>query len=174
MNSNSTGIVRRIDDLGRIVIPKEIRRTLRINSADPLEVFLDGKGKVILKKYAPIRDLSKYAKEYAASLFESLGHKTYICDEENIIAVAGSPAKKSMQKEISDDIKSLIKKDEPTLERDKVVVEGGESFSHLLVTPVKLNDHSVGAIIMIADDEMGSLEINITKTAANFLAKQLH
>jgi len=171
---NSIGIVRRIDDLGRIVIPKEIRRTLRINSADPLEVFLDGKGKVILKKYEPIQDLSKYAKEYAASLFESLGHKTYICDKDSIIAAAGSLAKKSIKKDISDDIKGLISKDEPTLERDKVVVEGGESFSYLLVTPVKLNDRSIGAIIMIADDEMGSLEINITKTAANFLAKQIH
>ena len=170
----ATGVVRRIDDLGRVVIPKEIRRTLRINNADPLEVFVDGKGKVILKKYEPIRDLSKYAKEYAASLFESLGRKTFICDEENIIAAAGLPAKQSMNKDISEDIKSLIKKDEPTLERDKIVVEGGESFSHILVTPVKLNERSVGAIIMIADNEMGSLEINLTKTAANFLAKQLH
>ncbi|ACV62126.1 transcriptional regulator, AbrB family [Desulfofarcimen acetoxidans DSM 771] len=170
----ATGVVRRIDDLGRVVIPKEIRRTLRINNADPLEVFVDGKGKVILKKYEPIQDLSKYAKEYAASLFESLGRKTFICDEENIIAAAGIPAKQSMNKDISDDIKSLIKRDEPTLERDKIVIEGGERFPYILVTPVKLNEHSVGAIIMIADEEMGGLEINLTKTAANFLAKQLH
>ena len=171
---NSTGIVRRIDDLGRIVIPKEIRRTLRINSTDPLEVFIDGKGTVILKKYEPIQDLSKYAKEYAASLFESLGRKTFICDEENIIAAAGISFKKNMNKDISEDIKLLIEKDEPTLERDMMVIEGGGIFPHILVTPVKLNERSVGAIIMTADDEMGSLEINITKTAANFLSKQLH
>ncbi|WP_066635972.1 stage V sporulation T C-terminal domain-containing protein [Desulfolucanica intricata] len=169
----ATGVVRRIDDLGRVVIPKEIRRTLRINNADPLEVFVDGKGKVILKKYEPIQDLSKYAKEYAASLFESLGKKTFICDEENIIAAAGASSKQFLNKELSEDIQELIKGNEPALESNKAIIEGGENISHILVTPIRLNNHSVGGIIMIAEEEMGNLEINLTKTAANFLAKQL-
>src|SRR5690606_11016659 len=86
----ATGIVRRIDDLGRVVIPKEIRRTLRIREGDPLEIFVDRDGEVILKKYSPIGELGDFAKEYAESLHESTGHITMICDRDTIIAVAGA------------------------------------------------------------------------------------
>ena len=70
----ATGIVRRIDDLGRVVIPKEIRRNLRIREGDPLEIFVDRDGEVILKKYCPIGELGEFAKEYADSLYEATGH----------------------------------------------------------------------------------------------------
>jgi len=78
----ATGIVRRIDDLGRVVIPKEIRRTLRIREGDPLEIFVDRDGEVILKKYSPIGELGDFAKEYAESLYESTGHITMISDRD--------------------------------------------------------------------------------------------
>lgn len=77
----ATGIVRRIDDLGRVVIPKEIRRTLRIREGDPLEIFVDRDGEVILKKYSPISELGDFAKEYADALYDSLGHNVLVCDE---------------------------------------------------------------------------------------------
>lgn len=89
----ATGIVRRIDDLGRVVIPKEIRRTLRIREGDPLEIFVDRDGEVILKKYSPIGELGDFAKEYAESLFEGTNHVTLITDRDNIIAVAGASKK---------------------------------------------------------------------------------
>lgn len=89
----ATGIVRRIDDLGRVVIPKEIRRTLRIREGDPLEIFVDRDGEVILKKYSPIGELGDFAKEYAESLFESTGHITMITDRDTIITVAGGSKK---------------------------------------------------------------------------------
>jgi AbrB family transcriptional regulator (stage V sporulation protein T) len=91
----ATGIVRRIDDLGRIVIPKEIRRTLRIRERDALEIFTDRDGEVILKKYSPIADLEDFAQEYADSLFESTGHVAVIADRDSYIAVAGSSKKNS-------------------------------------------------------------------------------
>ncbi|MFY9121447.1 MAG: AbrB/MazE/SpoVT family DNA-binding domain-containing protein, partial [Syntrophomonadaceae bacterium] len=84
----ATGIVRRIDDLGRVVIPKEIRRTLRIREGDPLEIFVDREGEVILKKYSPIGELGDFAKEYADSLNETIGHISMIADRDVIIAVA--------------------------------------------------------------------------------------
>lgn len=89
----ATGIVRRIDDLGRVVIPKEIRRTLRIREGDPLEIFVDRDGEVILKKYSPISELGDFAKEYADALFDSLGHAILICDRDTYIAVSGSSKK---------------------------------------------------------------------------------
>ena len=90
----ATGIVRRIDDLGRVVIPKEIRRTLRIREGDPLEIFVDHDGEVILKKYSPIGELGDFAQEYADSLFEATGHIAIITDRDQIIAIAGASKKR--------------------------------------------------------------------------------
>ena len=82
----ATGIVRRIDDLGRVVIPKEIRRTLRIREGDPLEIFTDREGEIILKKYSPIGELSAFAKQYAESLSQTMGCLVCVCDTEQIVA----------------------------------------------------------------------------------------
>ncbi len=89
----ATGIVRRIDDLGRVVVPKEIRRTLRIREGDPLEIFTDREGEIILKKYSPMGELSLFAKQYAEALAQNIGHTISITDKDLHIAVAG-PAKK--------------------------------------------------------------------------------
>ena len=112
----ATGIVRRIDDLGRVVIPKEIRRTLRIREGDPLEIFVDRDGEVILKKYSPIGELGDFAKEYAESLFESTGHITLISDRDTLIAVAGASKKEYLDKQIS----MLL---ENCMEGRKIIVE---------------------------------------------------
>lgn len=85
----ATGIVRRIDDLGRVVIPKEIRRTLRIREGDPLEIYTDREGEVILKKYSPINDLGEFAREYVETLYETLGTPAFVTDRDEVIAVSG-------------------------------------------------------------------------------------
>ena len=85
----ATGIVRRIDDLGRVVIPKEIRRTLRIREGTPLEIFTDREGEIILKKYSPIGEMSTFAKQYAESLAQVSGQMTLIADRDQFIAAAG-------------------------------------------------------------------------------------
>lgn len=90
----ATGIVRRIDDLGRVVIPKEIRRTLRIREGDPLEIFTDREGEVILKKYSPIGELSAFARQYAESLAHVSGCLAFICDMDQVIAAADQGKKK--------------------------------------------------------------------------------
>lgn len=97
----ATGIVRRIDDLGRVVIPKEIRRTLRIREGDPLEIFTDSDGEIILKKYSPIGELGAFAKEYAESLAQTIGHVTCIVDKDQIIAVSLEVLRKIFMKNIS-------------------------------------------------------------------------
>ena len=97
----ATGIVRRIDDLGRIVIPKEIRRTLRIRETDPLEIFTDKEGEIILKKYSPIGELGAFAKDYAESLAQTTGHTVCVSDRDQIIAAAGPDKNGHDKKRIS-------------------------------------------------------------------------
>ena len=87
----ATGIVRRIDDLGRVVIPKEIRRTMRIREGDPLEIFTDREGEVIFKKYSPIGELNSFASQYAETLHKTCGMAVVICDRDAVIACAGLP-----------------------------------------------------------------------------------
>ena len=95
----ATGIVRRIDDLGRVVIPKEIRRTLRIKEGTPLEIFTDREGEIILKKYSPIGELSLFAKEYAESLSHSTGMLSCITDHDQVVAAAGPGSKEFISDE---------------------------------------------------------------------------
>ena len=92
----ATGIVRRIDDLGRVVVPKEIRRTLRIREGDPLEIFTDRQGEIILKKYSPIGELSAFAKEYADSLATTIGTTICITDHDQVVAAAGFGKRKNL------------------------------------------------------------------------------
>ena len=89
----ATGIVRRIDDLGRVVIPKEIRRTMRIREGDPLEIYTNAGGEVIFKKYSPIGEMGEFAEQYAESLYKTSGLPVVISDRESIIACAGVPKK---------------------------------------------------------------------------------
>ena len=97
----ATGIVRRIDDLGRVVIPKEIRRTMRIREGDPLEIFTDRDGEVIFKKYSPIGELGEFAVQYAETLSKTSGHSVCITDKESVIAVSGASKKEILEKRIS-------------------------------------------------------------------------
>src|SRR5574344_238734 len=104
----ATGVVRRKDDLGRIVIPKEIRKTLRIKEGDPLEIFTDREGQVILKKYSPIGELSEFATEYAETLAKTTGHIACITDKDTVIAVSGASKKEYLEQGISKDLEKLM------------------------------------------------------------------
>ncbi len=176
----ATGIVRRIDDLGRVVIPKEIRRTLRIREGDPLEIFVDHDGEIILKKYSPIGELGKFAKEYAESLAESTGHIALIADRDVFVAVAGISKKDFLEKSVSEDI-------EQAMEERKVIVnltagdysvlrDRTERFTARVVAPIFAAGDPIGAIIMLSRDEsikMGETEKKLSETAALFLGKQM-
>ncbi|MDR2899555.1 MAG: stage V sporulation protein T, partial [Clostridiales bacterium] len=176
-----TGIVRRIDDLGRVVIPKEIRRTLRIREGDPLEIFTDREGEIILKKYSPIGELGAFAKEYAESLAQSCGHITCIIDKDHVIAVSGGSKKEFMDKNISPSLERAINERSalnytrndtefiPILENDDVSLYRNE-----LITPIISEGDVIGAIIFLsADRKMGEVESKLAQTAAGFLGKQM-
>lgn len=175
----ATGIVRRIDDLGRVVIPKEIRRTLRIREGDPLEIFVDRDGEVILKKYSPIGELSDFAKEYAESLADSTGHIAMITDRDVIIAVSGASKKEFLEKPISDDLEQAME-DRKTLVNGvgeyAVVRDRIEKFSSRVVAPIIAAGDPIGSVILLSREDgvkMGDLERKLAETAAGFLAKQM-
>jgi len=108
----ATGVVRRIDDLGRIVIPKEIRRTLRIKEGDPLEIFTDREGQVILKKYSPIGELSEFATGYAETLSKTTGHIACITDKDSVIAVSGGSKKEFLEQSLSSELEKVMENKE--------------------------------------------------------------
>ncbi|MCU9594335.1 stage V sporulation protein T [Caldibacillus thermolactis] len=174
----ATGIVRRIDDLGRVVIPKEIRRTLRIREGDPLEIFVDRDGEVILKKYSPISELSDFSKEYAEALFDSLGNPVLICDRDSVIAVAGGSKKEYLNKNISDIVEKVMDERTSVLvtnESSVSIVEGNEeTLASYTISPIVANGDPIGAVIILSKDHsLGEVEKKSAETAAGFLARQM-
>lgn len=179
----ATGIVRRIDDLGRVVIPKEIRRTLRIREGDPLEIFTDREGEVILKKYSPIGELTEFATEYSESLHESTGHMAIICDRDSVVAVAGGSKKEYFDKRVSSELEKIMESKETyiTLGNAKPIRIATEEFSadkygYQVIVPIVTQGDPIGAVILISKDantKMGDLEVKLSETAAGFLSKQM-
>lgn len=176
----ATGIVRRIDDLGRVVIPKEIRRTLRIREGDPLEIFVDRDGEVILKKYSPIGELGDFAKEYADSLAESLGHIALITDRDVIIAVAGTSKKEFLEKAIGSDVEKAMEERKTIVNSTpgdyQIVRDRTERFTSRVVAPIIAAGDPIGTVILLSREDqvkMGELETKLAETAAGFLGKQM-
>ncbi len=153
----ATGIVRRIDDLGRVVIPKEIRRTLRIREGDPLEIFVDRDGEVILKKYSPIGELGDFAKEYAESLFESTGHITMITDRDTIITVLGGSKKEFLDKPIGSIIEGSMDNRKTVLETAsgsyELTRDHEETLSSFVAAPIVSGGDPIGSVVLLNKDE---------------------
>ena len=179
----ATGIVRRIDDLGRVVIPKEIRRTLRIREGDPLEIFTDREGGVILKKYSPISELNDFAKEYAESLQQTVGNIIIISDRDNLISVSGITKKEYFEKKVSNDLEKLME-DRKTVslgDGTKVIPiyedeEAEGKYYNQVISPIIAEGDAIGSVI-IASMEQGkkfsNMEIKLAETASSFLGKQM-
>ncbi|WP_339060691.1 stage V sporulation protein T [Tepidibacillus marianensis] len=176
----ATGIVRRIDDLGRVVIPKEIRRTLRIREGDPLEIFVDHDGEVILKKYSPIGELGDFAQEYADSLYENLNAMTLISDRDTIIAVAGTGKKEYINKPIGEIVEESMEQRKTMVDSNKgevsLIKETPESLSSYVIAPIIAAGDPIGTVILMSKEDgvkMGNLEVKMVETASSFLAKQM-
>jgi AbrB family transcriptional regulator (stage V sporulation protein T) len=176
----ATGIVRRIDDLGRVVIPKEIRRTLRIREGDPLEIFVDRDGEVILKKYSPIAELGDFAKEYAESLHESTHHIVLITDRDNVIAVSGGAKKDFMDKQVGSLVENSMENRRSTLEANPgtydICKDMKEAYSSYVIAPIVAGGDPIGSVIMVSKDDnvkMDQSEVKMSEVAAGFLAKQM-
>ena len=178
----ATGIVRRIDDLGRVVIPKEIRRTLRIKEGTPLEIFTDREGEIILKKYSPIGELSLFAKEYAESLSQSTGMLSCITDHDQVVAAAGPGSGEFIGKMISSQLEGVINDRESKClnpkDRGKVPVvdEQPAPAASQVIQPIIAAGDAIGSVILMGKNDrdiLGTSEKLLAQTAAGFLGRQM-
>ena len=177
----ATGIVRRIDDLGRIVIPKEIRRTLRIREADPLEIFTDREGEIILKKYSPIGEMTTFARQYAESLAQVSGHTVLIADRDQFIAAAGGcrnligkPLSREMEQQIESRQIVLATRGDRTFVQ--IAPEGVEEYVCEAISPINCEGDVIGAVVLLGQSKtpgMGEVERKLIQSASGFLGRQM-
>ena len=176
----ATGIVRRIDDLGRVVIPKEIRRTMRIREGDPLEIFTDKDGELIFKKYSPIGELTDFAAQLCDSLRRSSESIAAICDRDAVIAVAGGGKRELLDKPISAALSDIMEK-RAIYRRESAGTElpvsgDDEGFCLSVAAPILCEGDVMGAVLFVAPrgaHTAGEVEYRLAQTAAAFLGKQM-
>ncbi len=180
----ATGIVRRIDDLGRVVIPKEIRRTMRIREGDPLEIYTDREGEVIFKKYSPIGELNSFASQYAETLHKTCDLSVIIADRDTVIATAGVPRKDYSDKKISADLEKITenrgmyqyKSGDRKL---SVIDEAGGGHFISCAMPIISEGDVIGCVVSVlsetesGEDRSAETEAKLIKSAAFFLGSQL-
>lgn len=180
----ATGVVRRIDDLGRIVIPKEIRKVLRIKEGDPIEIFTGREGEVILKKYSPIGELSEFATDYAETLAKTTGHIACITDKDSVIAVSGGARKEYLEQSISKELEKLMDDKEiytsnqnndislPITKNDNQE----RKFNSQVIYPIISQGDVIGSVILLSKEQnkkMNETEVKVAQSAAGFLSSQM-
>jgi AbrB family transcriptional regulator (stage V sporulation protein T) len=175
----ATGIVRRIDDLGRVVIPKEIRRTMRIREGDPLEIYTDNDGEVIFKKYSPIGELSHFALQYAEVLSKSSGYPVLIADRDRIVTAYGITKKDVSERRITSELETILEQRKPYMvsgNQQNMLAADGIDRPFAVAVPIIAAGDLAGAVILLMPEPPvvpGDTELKLASTAANFLAKQM-
>lgn len=171
----ATGVVRRIDELGRIVIPKEIRKTLRIKEGENLEIYIDN-DTIILKKYSSMHSLEELAQKLTDTISNSLKKNVLITDNDNIIAISGELKKKYLGEKISDELETAIKKRSQILETNikSIQLSEKEETGSYTYAPIIVNGDALGLVLILSKTEiLSEIEEQIVKIVANFLAKHL-
>ena len=180
----ATGVVRRIDDLGRVVIPKEIRKVHRIKEGDPLEIFTDKEGEIILKKYSPIGELTEFASTYADTISKTTGHIACITDKDTVIAVAGGSKKDFLEKGLSKELEEVLDNKEVFKSKDNNEIsipitnsEGRERiYNSQVIYPIITDGDVIGSVILLSKEpnkKMGDAEDKVAQSAAGFLGNHL-
>ena len=178
----ATGIVRRIDDLGRVVIPKEIRRTMRSREGDPLEIYTDREGEVIFKKYSPIGELASFAAQYAETLHKICSMAVIICDRDAVIASAGVGRREYNDKKMAEELEDVMERRSLYTHKSdgaKMPVANGGNHYVSCAMPIITEGDIIGCVCSVFPmDEPNArvpdeLEIKLIQTAAGFLSRQL-
>ena len=176
----ATGIVRRIDDLGRVVIPKEIRRTMRIREGDPLEIYTDREGEVIFKKYSPIGELTAFAGQYAETLHKTCGLSVAICDRDTVIAVAGGGKRELMGKRITPELEQIMENRriyQYTGEGAAIPVsDSTEKLVTSVAAPILAEGDLLGMVLFISSAPgtvTGDTEFKLAQTISAFLGRHM-
>ena len=178
----ATGIVRRIDDLGRIVIPKEIRRTLHIRQTDPLEIFTAQNGEIILKKYSPIGELGDMARQVTDALAQTSGLTACVCDRDRIIAASGKYKKDLLGQEITVELRQLISNrtgvTAQNTDKNFVIPVSTLSAKHFVgevIFPILAEGDTAGAVLLLSPESIiyTDGDVKLTSAAALILGRQL-
>ena len=175
----ATGIVRRIDDLGRVVIPKEIRRTMRIREGDPLEIYTDADGEVIFKKYSPIGELGPYTQQYADVLSRTTGLPALLCDRDRIIAAAGLPKKQVLERPITKQLEERMEQRDAYLAgADVPALDACDGLEKQVAVmyPIIGGGDVMGAVMLLFDEAHtlpSATQQRVAQVAAGFLGKQM-
>ena len=176
----ATGIVRRVDDLGRIVIPKEIRRTLRIREGDPLEIYTEKDGGVIFRKYSPMGDLQECAAQMCESISVATGHIAAVSDRDSIIALHGAPKRALVDKPNSPELEKLMEQRRNYLYKPGdtpiFVAEGEETYKLGATAPIVCQGDLMGCVMLLLEEHDSPLQESdqgLAKTAASFLGRQM-
>lgn len=171
----ATGIVRRIDELGRIVIPKEIRRVLRIREGDPIEIFTDADA-IVLQKYARIRELGDYAETYCQALTGALGFSAAVTDTETVQFASGALKKTLLSAALSEAYIDRMRQKQTVLAPEGYVAFRDLPALRFAAVPVTSSGDVLGSVLIATDDtrlKLSETELSILKTAALYLGKQL-
>ena len=174
----ATGIVRRIDDLGRVVIPKEIRRSLRIREGEPLEIFTNEEGGVVFRKYSPIGEAGSFAGEYAEAIYKSAGIAIAVCDMDGVIAVAGAPKKDYLSHPLTPSLAALLEGRRPySATADGTPIRATEQANELVsyFAPIISEGNPAGGVMMLSKDTASLDETakKLVNTGAMFLSSQM-
>ena len=180
----ATGVVRRIDDLGRVVIPKEIRKVHRIKEGDPLEIYTDKEGEIILKKYSPIGELTEFASTYADTISKTTGHIACITDKDTVIAVSGGFKKDLLEKNLSKELEEVIENKEVFKSKENNEIanqitqnEGRERiYNSQVIYPIITDGDVVGTVILLSKEpykKMLESDDKVAQSAASFLGNHL-
>ncbi|MGL6197662.1 MAG: stage V sporulation T C-terminal domain-containing protein [Lachnospiraceae bacterium] len=160
----ATGIVRKIDELGRLVLPKEIRRTLQMREGDPLEIYTDREGNVILRKYSPIVEMKTFAQKYVETLSQIINHSVLIIDRDTIVASAGGVKKEMIGKSISHQMGDAIKNRERIIavkgdNRYVNITDSGlDEYGSQVIYPILSDSEIIGAIVLLGKDSKISMD----------------
>ncbi len=171
----ATGIVRRIDDLGRVVIPKEIRRTMRIREGEPLEIYTDTGGSVIFKKYSPVGELSTFANQMCEAIYKTCGHTCVVCDRDSLIAAGGNLRRELDGKPIGPELEQAMSSRQVTRsETGLPVTPTAPQVTASAVQPIIAGGDLCGCVALVLGDQpVGEIELRLIQLAALFLAKQM-
>lgn len=173
----ATGIVRRIDDLGRVVIPKEIRRTMRIREGDPLEIYTDRNGEVIFKKYSPMGELNTFVNQLCDSVSKTTGVSCVICDRDSVIAVSGNAKKDVYERSISAELERAMEQRKIVRPTEKPIsLTDDARYRVSIAAPVISGGDVSGCVALLKDEkhpQAGEVESKLLQTAATFLGQQL-
>ncbi len=171
----ATGIVRRIDDLGRVVIPKEIRRTMRIREGDPLEIYTTRDGEVIFKKYSLIGGLEEFAAQFCDTLSRSTDFSAAVTDRDAVIAIAGAGKKELLGKPISTALEQVMDQRGLYCGEGVVISDENEQFRAAVAAPILCGGDVLGAVLFLSPDgkPAGETERKLAQTVASFLGKHM-